>query len=70
MSKRCGEQAPIERSGDRRRTIRSAMARPTHTLAVTAADVEAAAERIAGAVERTPTAHSVTLSAITGPTST
>ncbi len=42
------------------------MARPTHTLAVTAADVDAAAARIAGSVERTPTAHSVTLSAITG----
>jgi threonine dehydratase len=42
------------------------MARPTHTLAVTAADVEAAAARIAGSVERTPTAHSVTLSTITG----
>ena len=42
------------------------MSRPTATLAVTAADVEAAAARIAGSVERTPTAHSVTLSAITG----
>ena len=42
------------------------MARPTQTLAVTAADVEAAAERIAGAVVHTPTSHSVTLSAITG----
>ena len=42
------------------------MSRPVATLAVTAADVEAAAARIAGSVERTPTAHSVTLSAITG----
>ena len=42
------------------------MSRPTATLAVTAADVEAAAAWIAGSVERTPTAHSVTLSAITG----
>ncbi len=42
------------------------MPRSTSTFAVTAADVEAAAARIAGAVERTPTARSRTLSDITG----
>ena len=42
------------------------MPRSTSTLAVTAADVDAAAARIAGSVERTPTARSSTLSDITG----
>ncbi|WP_343521597.1 pyridoxal-phosphate dependent enzyme, partial [Sphingomonas sp.] len=37
-----------------------------HSLPVTLADVQAAAERIAGAVVRTPTLHSKTLSDLTG----
>ena len=37
-----------------------------HALPVTLADVEAAAERIAGAIVRTPTLHSQTLSRLTG----
>lgn len=37
-----------------------------HDALLTAADVRAAAERITGAVVRTPTLHSTTLSAITG----
>ncbi len=42
------------------------MHKPAASSLLTAADVRAAAERIAGAVVRTPTMHSKTLSAITG----
>ncbi len=43
-----------------------ATATKTETSAVTLFDIEAAAARIAGSVVRTPTLHSITLSALTG----